>query len=147
MQIDSTAGNNFVSENEKNIEDDESVVRNVIAKCATEIYADGRNVHVQQTGTRIKNREFMYYHRYFYPDIAGILSRLKIWQYSYTSKKEGCEDAYCFGITDHKLDIYIKFSFVAGQNVVTVNVFSFHDPDYTMTFPYIQFKLLECGKK
>ena len=147
MHDTATTINNIISEDETNIKDDELVVRGVITKCASIICPDGSNVTVLRNGTREKNREFMDYYNYLTRDVAGILNRLKIWQYCCTSKKKGCDDAYCFGVTDKKLDIYIKFKFVANQTIVAITVLSFHDPAYKMTFPYIQFKQLECGKK
>lgn len=131
----------------ENITDDEDTVRGVIKKAAEIVQVDGCNITVLRNATRAKNRQFMDDNNYTVRDIGCILRRLHIWQYCYTSKLEGCPDAYCFGVKDHNVEIYVKFSFVGAGEAVAVTVISFHDPSYALTYPHIHLKLLECGKQ
>lgn len=87
-------------------------------------------------GEADKTRMFLITYDIQNEDIRNVLSLLRVSQYSYTSKKTGCLDAYVFGV--HMPDvieedplIYLKFQIDNGFIIVTV-----HEADRELRFPY-----------
>ena len=79
------------------------------------------------------NRQFMNEYQFYERDILEILDKLRLVDYSHTSRELGKADAYVFGIHENSegMLIYLKFTIV--NEIIVV---SFHEPDRVLTFPY-----------
>ena len=83
-----------------------------------------------------KTYAFLTKYRIMTEDVRNVLSRITIGQYSYTSIKEGCLDAYIFGvhmsdIVEDDPEIYLKFQINDGFIIITI-----HESERPLTFPY-----------
>ena len=117
-----------------NICESESVIQGVIETARNCAFQEGK-VDLRlcySNQAREENRKYIRKNNISPEDIHSALSRLRLEEYSETSRESGKTDAYVFGIEfGEDLLAYFKFSFREG-----VLVLSLHEPERTMNFPF-----------
>lgn len=71
-------------------------------------------------------------------DIRNVLSEISVGQYSYTSVKPDCPNAYVFGIhmpgiVENDAEIYLKFQVMDGFIIITI-----HESERPLKYPYME---------
>ncbi|MDO4866336.1 MAG: hypothetical protein Q4C10_07230 [Clostridia bacterium] len=83
-----------------------------------------------------KSAQFVMQYDIHNEDVRNCMAELTVEQYSTTSVKDGCPDAYVFGvhmpeIIESNPEIYLKFQINDGFFIVTI-----HESDWQMDYPY-----------
>ena len=102
-----------------------------VVEYARDYAFDETKLDLREIYRREKNRIFIRENNIRNGEIKGILSRLRIEEYAYTSIQDGEPDAYAFGVKLDALDVYLKFQIVNG-----IIMISFHEPERQLNFPY-----------